>query len=116
MKHHDAVFGGCSKTIVDLAKWVPDLSRRNAHGLQGKNVTRDGGGIRRTMAAIVKATSNVEDGHSFGLNDERAAGVEESWGCGEDGVRGIFMSDHVGAGNFHGLLCNILLKLVARIL
>ena len=59
---------------------------------------RDGRGIRRSMAAIVKAASKVENGHSSGLNDEDAAGVGESWGCGEDGVEGIFSSNHVGDG------------------
>ena len=78
---------------------MSDDSRRNAHARQVRNVSRDGGGIRRSMAAKVKAASNIEDGHSFWLCDEGAVVVGKSRGFGEDGVGWIFSSDHVGAGS-----------------
>ena len=62
-------------------------------------MSRDGGGVRRSVAAKVKALSNIEDGHSFGLSDEGAVGVGKSQGFGEDRVGSIFSSDHVGAGS-----------------
>lgn len=99
IKNHDSIFGGCSRTIVGGSEWVPDKSRRNAHGLQVRNMSRDGGGVRRSVAAKVKALSNIEDGHSFGLSDEGAVGVGKSQGFGEDRVGSIFSSDHVGAGS-----------------
>ena len=98
IKHHDTIFGGCPETLVGGSEWVPDLSRRNTHGLQGRNVTRNGGGIRGTVTPIVKATSKVKDGHSSRLCNEGAAVVGESWGCGEDGVGGVLVSNHVGVG------------------
>ena len=65
---------------------VSDDSRRNAHVLQVRNVSRDGGGVRRSMATKVKAASNIEDCHSFWLCNEGAVGVGKSQGFGEDGV------------------------------
>ena len=78
---------------------MTDDSRRNAHELQVRIVSRDGGGVRRTMAAKVKAASNIEGGQSSGLSDEGAVGVGKNQGFGEDGVGWIFSSDHVGAGS-----------------
>ena len=51
------------------------------------------------MATKVKAVSNIEDSHFFGLSDEGAAGVGKSQGFGEDSVGWIFSLDHVGAGS-----------------
>ena len=64
IKHQDTIFGGGAKTLIGGSERVSDLSGGDAHGLQGRNARRNNGGIRGTVTTIVKATSNVEEGHS----------------------------------------------------